>query len=707
MTSLDVSGSSAELHGGSSSSAGAWRSIAWKEWRESAKWGTAGLLLVSGALAVNLYNESDSTGGYAGLQDDGLLGLYTVACCTVALCMGVMSWAFDVTPDRWALLIHRPATRAQWWWGKVGVSLAVYATAVLLPWFVAGWWCSVPGNVAGPWYPEMLLPGAVNASGGGLFYFAGMLTVLRSARWWVSRAVWVLTAGVFATLVYAMPSLLWTLVSLTLGWLLLAHASWSHFRAKADRPLSVAGQISSSLSVFVGIVVAGGVLAGVVGTFLSAGNEEDPKYEAYGVMADGTVVVTTRGRRSGLIDVHDLQGVLVPPPLHDTDGWSVENEILAFADLLTFHFPQTQEDGYRANWRQLPDRYTPVQPMAWNYGVDYPKNLMLGGWYIDQKEGLFQEYGPTTRRLVGWMGPDGYVTVKSNKPTGFTGPIRRSGHQELEVYRTVHEVFAFRTDTREKLVIDQAKVPTGYDAPIAAAYTRTTTPQFDLLIDGRMIRRAFDGIFPEAKATNVFDQSYREDPQQWPIALVYHLSGDAGWVGIYSQPWDWRTRTSDAGREKLVVRVSSSGEELERLTVPELQVWSSGGDPGLFTKVALLGGVPLAAYGWSFIVNGQTIGWAYATSDSQTLGFGLITLLLLFAVVGLSFGVLCVVQARRAGLPGRQVVWWAVMGFFGGLAGWLTMRCSYRWRELKVTRGAFSAPAPSGTEIWVSTESEA
>ena len=50
-------------------------------------------------------------------------------------------------------------------------------------------WARLPGHVAAPFEPAMLRPAATFFLAGAVAYFAGMLTGLRQARWFGSRAL--------------------------------------------------------------------------------------------------------------------------------------------------------------------------------------------------------------------------------------------------------------------------------------------------------------------------------------------------------------------------------------------------------------------------------------------------------------------------------------------------------------------------------------
>ncbi|MEM1107682.1 MAG: hypothetical protein AAGH99_03230 [Planctomycetota bacterium] len=684
---------------------GALRAIVWKEWRESAKWGVAGLLAVAGTLTFGLYHESDA-GGHTGLQSDEVLGFYAVACGAVGLLLGVMSWAFDVTPDRWGLLLHRPATRGQWWLGKVGVNLGVYAAATLVPWFLAGWWCSVPGNVGGPWYPEMLWPGVVNAAGGGLMYFAGMLTVVRRARWWASRGVWLLTAGLGATLVATLPELFWTLLSLAAGWLLLGYVSWAHFAARACGQLGLREQVSSSLGIFAGVMVTAVLLIALFfAVFFGPTEQSIHTEEKYFVTNNGDVVVGTfEDSHGNLIAVRDLQGGTIPNPDNEAETWSWkdQNGLTATNDI--FRPAKNNLRRGSEDWRLFSDLYAPVYPYL-HRGGGYENEVFVIGdrdpseWYLDRRTNLFLEFNEKTSGFVGWMSPQGYVPADQAEPAGFKGPIRKDDSGFVQAFVTPYEIFVFDGWTRDLMFIDRAAIPSGYAEAASVRVMDATPLKFAMIIDGRFVRRDFPHeIREDARGVTTIDLPFAEDQDDWASAWVYDPSEADQFVVMYWPKVQYDGYESD---EVLVVRRSAAGEELERFTLPVL---SDGGwtpdDMGWPASVLVTALTPFGLIIWAYGTAVQEYGWGYATWTMNIFSFSFEALLAVLVSIGLLFGGLSIYQARRAGLPRGQVLWWAFAGFFGGLAGWVTLRCSYRWGELRSASAQQAAPEADGTEVW-------
>src|ERR1017187_1556616 len=86
--------------------------------------------------------------------------------------------------DLWAFLIHRPVTRTEIFLGKTIAGLCLYAFGAGLPLAILVAVVRVPGQVAAPFEWAMVLPLVSVFLMGLAWYYAGLLTGLRQARWY-------------------------------------------------------------------------------------------------------------------------------------------------------------------------------------------------------------------------------------------------------------------------------------------------------------------------------------------------------------------------------------------------------------------------------------------------------------------------------------------------------------------------------------------
>jgi ABC-type transport system involved in multi-copper enzyme maturation permease subunit len=96
--------------------------------------------------------------------------------------------------DLWAFLVHRPLTRTQLFLGKCLAGLLIYFLMPGLPLLGCVIWVAQPGHVAAPFEWQMVQPLTTAFLAGIVYYFAGMLTGLRQARWYASRGLGLVVA---------------------------------------------------------------------------------------------------------------------------------------------------------------------------------------------------------------------------------------------------------------------------------------------------------------------------------------------------------------------------------------------------------------------------------------------------------------------------------------------------------------------------------
>src|ERR1019366_10197324 len=154
-----------------------------------------------------------------------------VFCVIFGAVLGWLQLHNERRPDLWAFLMHRPMSRTGIFFGKALAGLGLYALVVGLPLTSFMVWARWPGHVAAPFEVTMLRPLAAYVLIGIVFYFAGMLTGLRQARWYASRALG-LGVALFVSLMFQSEWHLWQALFLILiGGIILATAVWGGFHS--------------------------------------------------------------------------------------------------------------------------------------------------------------------------------------------------------------------------------------------------------------------------------------------------------------------------------------------------------------------------------------------------------------------------------------------------------------------------------------------
>ncbi len=163
--------------------------IIWKEIRENLKWAILAMLAPSLVEAFMLRQMSGpyGTNGQT-LLSNGFLALFAIVAGAAAALLGLLQSIPEIHRDQWPFLIHRPITASAIFRAKVVAGLILYLPALLLPVLGAAVWLAIPGHVASPFAWRTVLPVVAAILAGLAFYFAGMLTGIRQARWYASRA---------------------------------------------------------------------------------------------------------------------------------------------------------------------------------------------------------------------------------------------------------------------------------------------------------------------------------------------------------------------------------------------------------------------------------------------------------------------------------------------------------------------------------------
>ncbi len=174
-----------------------------KELRENLKLAVVGLLLslavVVGSQLYYVNLIKGITSGVSAAQNyyyrlqpltsNNFTSFSMILCVLVGAALGWFQIQNERHRDLWAFLVHRPVTRTTIFLSKVIAGLTLYVLTVGLPLLYFILWVKTPGNVAAPFDWGMALPIMAAFLSGVAWYFAGMLTSIRQARWYGSRAL--------------------------------------------------------------------------------------------------------------------------------------------------------------------------------------------------------------------------------------------------------------------------------------------------------------------------------------------------------------------------------------------------------------------------------------------------------------------------------------------------------------------------------------
>src|SRR4051812_35018842 len=98
---------------------GLFTAILWKGLRDNLKWAVLGLVVVSGGLAIQLYDvqwRAFSGNDYSGGELDSLFTGTTLCAALVGLLFGLAQSLPENRGDRWGFLAHRPVELSTLYW---------------------------------------------------------------------------------------------------------------------------------------------------------------------------------------------------------------------------------------------------------------------------------------------------------------------------------------------------------------------------------------------------------------------------------------------------------------------------------------------------------------------------------------------------------------------------------------------------------------
>lgn len=360
-----------------------------KELRENLKFAVPGFLILS-ALLFQVYSHT----GNQPLVNSNFLGLVELVCNLFGLLLG---W-FQVYPERnrdlWAFLIHRPLTQTQIFMAKAIAGSTIYFVAMGLPLLVLAVVASRPGQFASPFEWAMVLPLAGSFLFGLVWYFAGLLTGLRQARWYASRGLILVAALCIYMLANIKPAGLpgfWQeRVMIVAGIILMAAATWGAFQScGTDTGQPAWGRRALVLSLTMGLAFIGLLSQPLFEVLLHGSARPDSSY--FQITRDG-VICKINEKADGRSEILDLSGSPVPDPKTGR-----EVSLADFDRLAAPIYPLNVDFGDKSEVRPAllrPDArfYSPCKT------VDRIR------WYWT-RAGNLVGYDTTTRRLAGTIEP--------------------------------------------------------------------------------------------------------------------------------------------------------------------------------------------------------------------------------------------------------------------------------------------------------------
>jgi len=679
--------------------------LIWKELRENIKW-----VPLPGLVILLVFLIEKPTEAIPEMTDAYYFCLIAVV---FGAALGFVQIFFEGRGDKRSLLLHRPLSPSRIFLAKALVGVGLYVLALGIPFVFLENWMATPGKLAAPFHWRTSLPWLADILSGLVYYFAGMLTAQREARWYGSRGLALAAAFFCSYLVWALPEFWQSLVAIGIIGSFVAAAAWGSFRTGgAYPPLPRFAKAALAMTMLLGLLSLSMMGKQRIGDWL------DPRMH-YQVDFDrqGHVFFGFSQEGGGEIAITDQGG-------HDAAYLKAERNWRADATFLDWPIHW----GYRHNAR---------------YYVGCRNDSMPGNerWYFDHAQGRLFGYDGYLHHFLGSFGPDGFRPADQKPGERF------------------QEGLMYGTNRYQFMTPDYLTFPSGvYEVDFA----------------GRSIRMLFKPA--EGETVNAV-RRWRNDRDETHVIVstnqAFHLVTQKGspvvslprafasekygpiFVGRFENPeryFVWytlrlwvREPEEYMAEPSQLLEYDAAGRELSRRTVPPFPYPATSYAQALFGLVTPMteaaGLVETTRYvrsleraqgstqksmlldyleGIQYYIPGtSTLATTLSPATKPPRGLipGYIALILLSATAS-ALG--CFVLARRYALSRTQRIGWALVGFFFGWVGLVLMLALQEWpariscpkcRKLRVvTRdtcehcGALHAsPAPDGTEIFEQT----
>lgn len=658
-----------------------------KELRENFKAALIGLALYAFLLA-EIYRSC--TSGGRSWSDNGAqplladLNFNGFACAIFGALLGWLQIHNERHRDLWAFLVHRPLSRTKIFAAKAAAGLSLYTVGAGLPLLGFIVMTRIPGHIAAPFEWAMVLPLLAFFLTGMLFYFAGLLTGLRQARWYASRGLGLGAACVVCLAMANAPEFSRALVIILVAGALLATAAWGSFLSHgyyAGQP--AAGQRALTASLMLGCLIVVGLAMILIESMLP---HETYTWSRQQITKDGGIYQETQTAGQP-IEITDHGAPLVDAATGRPITAAEFNRRIAPESSLRTHFPDPAELHYQPYGRyQQSSRYFVLCRQT-------PDTL----WYW-ARNGRLLSYDIASRRFTGSLGPDGFVPGKTTGADRFSrphGPFENGYFDRAQTLMTDHAVYLpdlehrtvrpFFTATNNDLIggaVDISTRDSGWE------YTLVVTKQFIQLLtpDGKWVWQI--PYTPGYPAYDSIAVSFLEPSNRFAVCInpVYRQTNQ-----LPSQVF-WVAAGQGVFKQQAVPSYSQS-------TTPSWQERLAGlGMPPAFLPV--VGWL----YGW----------WSWSDLLWQQLRLIILAGALICAAAGWWLG-------RRYHFTVATQLKWAVYHLLTGLPGLLGFLCVQEWpasepctackklrlvdREQCEHCGAEFAPPPrNGIEVFAESE---
>jgi hypothetical protein len=684
------------------------RALLWKEWRENVKWACLPALLILLPLVL-LGGPGEPMPGVSGAF------IFYLTAAVFGAGLGFVQVFFEAQGDRRALLLHRPLGRSRIFLGKVLAGLGIYLLAQGIPFACVQGWMATPGHMSAPYHWRTGLPWLADILAGVVYYFVGMLTAQREARWYGSRGLGLAAAFFCTFLVWTLPEFWQAVVAIGVLGTFVGVAAWGSFLSGgAYAPQPRLAKVALALTLLTGLFVVSFIAKVMIGEWFAAGVSYSHVIDRQGRVL---IVLWKQGRGpTEIVSVHDGQ---VPPGLQ----------------------------GKRVDRNALQEIEAPWANMEWpifrsyrnpgRFYVEYGNASRPGNerWFYVPAQGRLLGYDAEFGQLLGSFGPDGFVPPDGQAREHFEGelsyPTRLWEAHPPSYLPFPGGVYAVDFSRR---TIQKLFTPAAGETVLWASRWQDKREKESLAI---VSTDQSVHVLTEAGA-RVVAVSRDCDRQRYRVGSVGRLEDPQRYAFWYAPLWCLELEEFQATPPSLR-EYDAAGREVARRTLPKAPRLEPSYAEALFglvtplTEAASLVGAnrymrsEARATGGrdEWVIQYLLEEWTQHFIPGMRRGTGTKSALLpayaaLMLLSAAACALVCYVLARRYAFSRGRCLGWALGGFFFGVVGLLLMLALQEWpariacpscRQARVVDrercehcgAAHAPPAPDGTEVFEQT----
>ena len=501
------------------------------------------------------------------LLSNGFLFGASVFCAIFGTALGWFQTRSEAHRDLWAFLIHRPMSRTGIFRGKVAAGLFLYLLGAGIPPALMVCVVAMPGVTGAPFEPAMALPAIAIFFTGIAYYFAGMLTALRQARWFGSR-IFGLGGALVTSLAVSTLSSFWEAMAVTVVTsALIAVAAWGAYHSGGQyQGQPRAGKVALTLSLMAGSVWVLFVVGGLLSFFFD--RNRDYHYQQYVLNRDGEVIIATShegGESYTHLDGKPLLGATNNQPMSRSE-FNTLNRVTSY----------TAFAAGRSAFNQA-DRYNSVAKFFSLWDISQ-KNL----WYLD-RHGKLVGFSAFTRLPIGEIVPGG-----SAGPEKFVRGESLFGFQYYNSYNNNHPTVLSTASTVYRIQLDDRKLTPILVAdpgdPFIGCSQNNSSGQPVIVLSRKTVR------FINTQGKTLVSVPYLPDSGTYPQIEISALRAAGGYVVWFFPDFVLNGKTGEKMPLKLLW-VSSDNQVTQTRDLPTLQ--TPGTESFSDTLAALLAPAPL------------------------------------------------------------------------------------------------------------------